>query len=71
MPLHVVIIFVAPTFLCDSGSMNEIVPSVLYVLPRGRRDGGCILLLICTLGVKVRNLKMDFNTGGTWRWVGQ
>ena len=24
-----------------------------------------------TLGVKVRNLKMDFNTGGTWRRVGQ
>ena len=24
-----------------------------------------------TLGVKVRNIKMDFNTGGTWRRVGQ
>ena len=23
------------------------------------------------LGVKVRNMKMDFNTGGTWRRVGQ
>ena len=23
------------------------------------------------LGVKVRNMKMDFNTGGTWRWVRQ
>ena len=23
------------------------------------------------VGVKVRNMKMDFNTGGTWRWVGQ
>ena len=23
------------------------------------------------LGVKVRNMKMDFNTGGTWRQVGQ
>ena len=22
------------------------------------------------LGVKVRNMKMDFNTGGTWRRVG-
>ena len=21
----------------------------------------------CSLGVKVRNMKMDFNTGGTWR----
>ena len=21
------------------------------------------------LGVKVRNMKMDFNTGGTWRWA--
>ena len=25
----------------------------------------------CILGVKVRNMKMDFNTGGTWRRVGQ
>ena len=24
-----------------------------------------------TLGVKVRNMKMDFNTGGTWRRVRQ
>ena len=24
-----------------------------------------------TLGVKVQNMKMDFNTGGTWGWVGQ
>ena len=24
-----------------------------------------------TLGVKVRNMKMDFNTGGTWRRVGK
>ena len=23
------------------------------------------------LGVKVRNMKMDFNTAGTWRRVGQ
>ena len=23
------------------------------------------------LGVKVRNMKMDFNTGGIWRWVRQ
>ena len=23
------------------------------------------------LGVKVRNMKMDYNTGGTWRRVGQ
>ena len=23
------------------------------------------------LGVKIRNMKMDFKTGGTWRWVGQ
>ena len=23
------------------------------------------------LGVKIRNLKVDFKTGGTWRWVGQ
>ena len=24
-----------------------------------------------TLGVKIRNLKVNFKTGGTWRWVGQ
>ena len=24
-----------------------------------------------TLGVKVRNMKMDLNIYGTWRWVGQ
>ena len=24
-----------------------------------------------TLGVKIRNLKVYFKTGGTWRWVGQ
>ena len=23
------------------------------------------------LGVKIRNFKVDFKTGGTWRWVGQ
>ena len=23
------------------------------------------------LGIKIRNLKVDFKTGGTWRWVGQ
>ena len=23
------------------------------------------------LGVKVRNMKMNFNTGGTWHWFGQ
>ena len=26
--------------------------------------------MICIVGVKVRNMKMDFNTGGTWRRVG-
>ena len=25
----------------------------------------------CTIDVQVRNMKMDFNTGGTWRRVGQ
>ena len=28
-------------------------------------------ILLSWLGVKVQNMKMDFNTGGTWRWVGQ
>ena len=28
-------------------------------------------VLQCIVGVKVRNMKMDFNTGGTWRGVGQ
>ena len=23
------------------------------------------------LGVKVRNMQMDFNTGGTWHWIMQ
>ena len=27
--------------------------------------------VICFIGVKVRNMKKDFNTGGTWRRVGQ
>ena len=27
--------------------------------------------IIYILGAKVRNMKMDFNTGGTWCWVGQ
>ena len=27
--------------------------------------------MYCTLGVKVGNMKMNFNTGGTWRQVGQ
>ena len=26
---------------------------------------------VCKLGVKIRNLKVDFMIGGTWRWVGQ
>ena len=26
---------------------------------------------VSTLGVKIRNLKVDFKTGGTWRRVGQ
>ena len=29
------------------------------------------VLYICKLGVKVQNMKMDFNTGGTWCRVGQ
>ena len=28
-------------------------------------------LLSITLGVKIRSLKVDFKTGGTWRQVGQ
>ena len=26
---------------------------------------------VCTLGVKIRSLKVDFKTGGTWRRVRQ
>ena len=26
---------------------------------------------LSSIGVKVRNMKMNFNTGGTWHWVGQ
>ena len=29
------------------------------------------LLSYCLIGVKVRNMKMDFNTGSTWRRFGQ
>ena len=29
-----------------------------------------LLLLLCAVGVNVRNMKMDFNTGGTWHRVG-
>ena len=29
-----------------------------------------LLINVSNLGVKVRNMKMDFNTGGTWRRVG-
>ena len=33
---------------------------------------GCLYLTQkSTLGVKIRNLKVDFKTGGTWRRVGQ
>ena len=32
------------------------------------QDYYCIVILI--LGVKIRNMKMDFNTGGTWSRVG-
>ena len=30
-----------------------------------------ILIFHYSLGVKVRNMKMDFNTRGTWRRVGK
>ena len=29
------------------------------------------MYVLCMLGVKVRNMKMDFNIYGTWRRVGQ
>ena len=30
-----------------------------------------VLILLCTLGVKIRNLNVDFKTGGTWLQVEQ
>ena len=27
--------------------------------------------LLYLLGIKIRNLKVDFKTGGTWHWVGK
>ena len=30
-----------------------------------------LILVLQRVGVKVRNLKMEFNTGGTWHRVGQ
>ena len=41
--------------------------SGLRVGTRVTFTGKAFLWFICTLGVKVRNMKMDFNTGGTWR----
>ena len=29
-----------------------------------------VLEQVCTLGVKIRNLKVNFKTAGTWRRVG-
>ena len=37
----------------------------------GTSIAGRYLQYTYNLGVKVRNMKMDFNTGGTWCWVGQ
>ena len=31
----------------------------------------CKFLVFSRVGVKIRNLKVDFKTGGTWRRVGQ
>ena len=28
-------------------------------------------LSLGSLGVQIRNMKMDFNTGSTWHWIGQ
>ena len=38
-----------------------------------KNTNNCLAIFFTTfsLGVKVRNMKMDFNTGGTWRRVGQ
>ena len=37
----------------------------------GRLCAVCATGALPRLGVKVRNMKMDFNTEGTWRRVGQ
>ena len=37
----------------------------------GKMKKNLHFLLVYILGVKVRNIKMNFNTGGTWRWVKQ
>ena len=46
--------------------VSQLVKSALYM--------NCMAqwaIHLCILGVKVWNMKMDFNTGGTWHWVGQ
>ena len=44
--------------------------SLLLMLPALRRRA-LVDPLVYIVGVKVRNMKMDFNTGGTWSRVGQ
>ena len=48
----------------DDDNEMKLVPRICSTGREGAREMGKV-------GVKVRNMKMDFNTGGTWRWVGQ
>ena len=35
------------------------------------QENPMFMYLALQVGVKIRNLKVDFKTGGTWFWVGQ
>ena len=50
----------------ESVGTKSIIKTTQYQKPDPGRITG-----ICILGVKVQNMKMDFNTGGTWCRVGQ
>ena len=53
-------------FECSSYTKNANA-SMEQFLTKVRLIFGCM----CILGVKVRNLMIEFKTGGTWRRVGQ
>ena len=61
-------------FLNGEQSCTILRGSVKLVLSRAppkKTQDGILKWVKVILGVKVRNMKMDFNTGGTWCQVGQ
>ena len=54
------------------GSISSRLANVKCILDYRITTTFCVsIILVHRLGVKVRNMKMDFNTEGTWRQVGQ